>query len=433
MPAAQSRGSPKKRIIRRMRKYLLHYVLLLLFCLAIAFIMCYTVFFKLDKIKISGCTMYSESQIVDEIGAQKGDSLFQINISNAEKRLLGKMPYLKTVNISRQFPTTLKVEIVEETVLGAVYTADGFAIISDTGKVLQEGVLTLPEGMPRIVGLKNQSYDTGSYLNESVSSGGGLQKEILSLQIVSQQLAACQFDDITYYDVSDLRDIKVMIEDRLLLELGSDTDMEYKCKFIRGVLDGKSSGDEKFESVPEEGVLDFSNPPALHTMSMSIDKVKNEEAYLDFGAAATPATDNVAGGQESQPLTPQTSGEEQTDADSAPEEEAAAGEEEATNPSGAEDTGGEGAEQTSTDTEATFNTGGGETVTNTAGGQVVTNTAEEAGSDTQQATENTTGTQSAGSSTEGTTGEDQENSETGQSTTSNSDVYNDAGRAPIVN
>ena len=326
MPAAQSRGSPKKRIIRRMRKYLLHYVLLLLFCLAIAFIMCYTVFFKLDKIKISGCTMYSESQIVDEIGAQKGDSMFQINISNAEKRLLGKMPYLKTVNISRQFPTTLKVEIVEETVLGAVYTADGFAIISDTGKVLQEGVLTLPEGMPRIVGLKNQSYDTGSYLNESVSSGGGLQKEILSLQIVSQQLAAYQFDDITYYDVIDLRDIKVMIEDRLLLELGSDTDMEYKCKFIRGVLDGKSSGDEKFESVPEEGVLDFSNPPALHTMSMSIDKVKNEEAYLDFGAAATPATDNVAGGQESQPMTPQTSGEEQTHADSAPEEEAAAGE-----------------------------------------------------------------------------------------------------------
>ena len=103
------------------------------------------------------------------------------------------------------------------------------------------------------------------------------------------------------------------------------------------------------------------------------------------------------------------------------------------NASGAEDTGGEGAEQTSTDTEATFNTGGGETVTNTAGGQVVTNTAEETDSDTQQATENTTGTQSAGSSTEGTTGEDQENSETGQSTTSNSDVYNDAGRAPIVN
>ena len=85
MSGVQSRGSSKRRIFRKVRRYLLHYILLAAFCLAIAFIMCYTVFFKLDKIKISGCTVYSETQIVDEIGAEKGESLFKINISTEEK------------------------------------------------------------------------------------------------------------------------------------------------------------------------------------------------------------------------------------------------------------------------------------------------------------------------------------------------------------
>ena len=56
------------------------------------------------------------------------------------------MPYIRSVKISRQFPTTLKVEIEEEEVLGAVYTLEGFTLLSTTGKVLETGVgyFTLP-------------------------------------------------------------------------------------------------------------------------------------------------------------------------------------------------------------------------------------------------------------------------------------------------
>ena len=93
MPQAQSRGSPKGRTFRKIRKYLFHYILLAAFCLAILFVMCYTVFFKLDQIQVNGCSVYSQAQIIDEIGAQKGESLFKVNISNAEKLLVGKLPY----------------------------------------------------------------------------------------------------------------------------------------------------------------------------------------------------------------------------------------------------------------------------------------------------------------------------------------------------
>ena len=242
MSGVQSRGSSKRRIFRKVRRYLLHYILLAAFCLAIAFIMCYTVFFKLDKIKISRCTVYSETQIVDEIGAEKGESLFKINISNAEKKLVGKLPYIRSVKISRQFPTTLKVEIEEEEVLGAVYTDEGFAILSTTGKVLETGVLALSEGIPQIVGITGQTYSTGSYVRESSNLNSDLIPQIQALQTVQQELKNNDFNDITYYDVTDMLNIKVMIEDRLLMKLGTNIDMDYKIHFIKGVLEVHRKG-----------------------------------------------------------------------------------------------------------------------------------------------------------------------------------------------
>lgn len=301
MSSVQSRASRRKKGFRRVRKYFLHYVLLALFCMATAFIMCYTVFFKLDKIKISGCKVYSETQIADEIGAQKGDSLFQIDVSNTEKRLLGELPYLRSVKITRSFPTTLKVTVQEEEVLGAVYTESGFAILSTTGKVLETQVLSLPEGVPRIVGLNSRTYDTGSYVRESQEKDAQILPQLQSLAVVSEQLKANHFSDITYYDVSDSLNIKVMAEDRLLLKLGTQNDMDYKLEFIRNVLDAKEKGDPEFKNVPEEGVLDFSNPPALHTVSVSMEKVRNEDAYLDFGVDLT-QQNNAPGGQQSEDL-----------------------------------------------------------------------------------------------------------------------------------
>lgn len=313
MPQAQSRGSPKGRTFRKIRKYLFHYILLAAFCLAILFVMCYTVFFKLDQIQVNGCSVYSQAQIIDEIGAQKGESLFKVNISNTEKLLVGKLPYVRSVKISRKFPTTLKVDVQEEEVLGAVYTNEGFAILSTTGKVLETKVLALREGIPRIVGLVGLTYETGGYLRKSDTKDGELLDQIKVLQEVQKQLAANQLTDITYYDVGDILNIEVMLEDKLLLKLGSPSEMDYKLEFISKVLAGKKSGEEEFEQVPEEGTLDFSSPPALHTMSISIDKVKNEEAYLDYGSNQLQQTDNIAGGQQSEPLqtTPVETPEEQ--------------------------------------------------------------------------------------------------------------------------
>ena len=313
MPQAQSRGSPKGRTFRKIRKYLFHYILLAAFCLAILFVMCYTVFFKLDQIQVNGCSVYSQAQIIDEIGAQKGESLFKVNISNAEKLLVGKLPYVRSIKISRKFPTTLKVDVQEEEVLGAVYTNEGFAILSTTGKVLETKVLALREGIPRIVGLVGLTYETGGYLRKSDTKDGELLDQIKVLQEVQKQLAANQLTDITYYDVGDILNIEVMLEDKLLLKLGSASEMDYKLEFISKVLAAKKSGEEEFEQVPEEGTLDFSSPPALHTMSISIDKVKNEEAYLDYGSNQLQQTDNIAGGQQSEPLqtTPVETPEEQ--------------------------------------------------------------------------------------------------------------------------
>ncbi len=101
---------------------------------------------------------------------------------------LAKLPYVRSVKISRQFPTTLKVDVQEEKVLGAVYTSEGFAILSTTGKVLETKVLALREGIPRIVGLVGLTYETGGYLRKSDTKDGELLDQIKVLQEVQSSL-----------------------------------------------------------------------------------------------------------------------------------------------------------------------------------------------------------------------------------------------------
>lgn len=85
MPEVKSRSSPKGKKLRKLRKYLFHYILLAAFCLAIVFVMCYTVFFKLDKIQVTGCSVYSEQQIIEKSAPRKGKASF-VSISRTRKK-----------------------------------------------------------------------------------------------------------------------------------------------------------------------------------------------------------------------------------------------------------------------------------------------------------------------------------------------------------
>lgn len=92
------------------------------------------------------------------------------------------------------------------------------------------------------MGITGQTYSTGSYVRESSNLNSDLIPQIQALQTVQQELKNNDFNDITYYDVTDMLNIKVMIEDRLLMKLGTNIDMDYKIHFIKGVLTARRAG-----------------------------------------------------------------------------------------------------------------------------------------------------------------------------------------------
>ena len=80
---APPKRTPSSR--RRSRKYAIHYFLLFVFCIGLGLTLCFTVFFKVDIIKIKNNTFYSNEEVIARSQIQKGDNLFQINTKDVEK------------------------------------------------------------------------------------------------------------------------------------------------------------------------------------------------------------------------------------------------------------------------------------------------------------------------------------------------------------
>ena len=96
----QVRRNPR----RRKQKYTLHYLFLFLFCIAVGITICTNVLFKVSTIQVKNNTYYSSEELISRSGIDKGDKLFGINVTDTEKMLEDRFPYLQSVNIKRRLP-----------------------------------------------------------------------------------------------------------------------------------------------------------------------------------------------------------------------------------------------------------------------------------------------------------------------------------------
>ena len=87
--------------------------LLALICLLLVF----SRFVGVGKFELKGETDYKLSELISKSGIRPGDMMSSVNERDAERILLEKCPYLKSVDVKKQFPNKICFE-VEERVLG---------------------------------------------------------------------------------------------------------------------------------------------------------------------------------------------------------------------------------------------------------------------------------------------------------------------------
>ncbi len=229
----------------------------------IALLMGLSIFFKVEKIEVSGCDQYTAWEIQQASDIEVGDQLLTLNGPKAEAKIIEALPYVKSVrSIGIRLPDTVIIEIVETRVTYALQDQEGsYWLMDSDGKLLEQ----CPAGKE-----KEHTLVSGVTLEKPAVGAQALAYEAPSAEPVTvtadQRLAAVKsiatnlerngiIGQVARMDVTDTFELELQYKDKFRVLLGDTTRMETKIAYLKSFV----ATYEK-EKPYEKGTLDLSNP-----------------------------------------------------------------------------------------------------------------------------------------------------------------------------
>lgn len=246
-----------KRKRRRSRsKYTLYYIILLIALIAVMAILSLTVFFNVEVIVLEGSSHYTEEELLKSAGIAEGDNLFRISEAEVHKTLVNKHPYIKSVELVRTLPSTLKLEVVERQSVALVEFENKSYILDDAGRVLNTESLGSNNQFHRTVGIDVKELKIGDFIAEEEMS-----KYDLLLSLINHLAENGLWVDVI--DMSDISSIKMLYDGRVAVLLGGISELDYKIRFAATAINGSLG--ESFV-----GFLDVSTRPMARVRTKNI-------------------------------------------------------------------------------------------------------------------------------------------------------------------
>lgn len=246
-----------KRRRRRKGKNTLYYFMALFVCMAAGLILSFTVFFRLDDIAVTGNTLYPDHELIASSGIRIGDNMFRVVGKEVNARLTANYPFIEYIHIRRKLPTALTIEVTMAQPAAVLPTEGEALLVNEKGRVL---ALTSPSEYPdfsRIEGYTAPQLKVMDILDEPA------QKQLARLLTITDTLKKAGLDRIKLISLADPNNLRLLYDDRLILNLGSQQEMQYKLDFAKHAID--KSVDDSFV-----GILDVSAPPFARLRAINI-------------------------------------------------------------------------------------------------------------------------------------------------------------------
>lgn len=227
--STQKKPAPKAAPRKRRSKMTLYYVLIGIVAIAAVSVLSVTVLFNISSFVVAGDTSYSDEEIIAACGIEKGDNLLRINIGEAEERIVSKLVYIDSAQISRGFPNRLVVNV--EPARPALSFAGGssYYIISERGRLLEIGEISAD--CPVVKGF-SPAADTviGAQLEDDDDG-----RVSIALQMM-EYMRQYGLDRYCEINLSDTLNITLTYDDRIEMELGASTRLEDKFYYASLLL-----------------------------------------------------------------------------------------------------------------------------------------------------------------------------------------------------
>lgn len=107
---------------------------------ALAIFLGFSIFFKVERIYVSGTEKYTPEAVLEASGISVGENLIGLSKAQKASNILSNLPYVKEVQIGIKLPDTVNISIVELAVTYSIQDSEGrWWLIDSQGKVV-EGV-----------------------------------------------------------------------------------------------------------------------------------------------------------------------------------------------------------------------------------------------------------------------------------------------------
>ena len=111
-------------------------VLTVILLAAVFAVLVVTLFFRVSEVRVVGNTHYNDQDIIDASGIEYKKNIFLIDSGNVASSIISQFPFIKTVRLSRQVPSTIVLKLESDEALFYTDIAGEFFIISRDMRVV---------------------------------------------------------------------------------------------------------------------------------------------------------------------------------------------------------------------------------------------------------------------------------------------------------
>jgi len=129
------------------------YILAAMIVIAAALSLSLSVFFKINRIEVTGVQRYTEESVRSATGVSIGDNIFAVDKEGVEALIQKELPYIESVSVSRRLPDCLVVGVTESEAAGYIQSSGKYWVVNRQAKVV-EAASEPVEGLARITGIE---------------------------------------------------------------------------------------------------------------------------------------------------------------------------------------------------------------------------------------------------------------------------------------
>ena len=152
--------------------------LLCLLALVVALTAGATVFFRVEQVVVTGNSRYTQEEIVEVTGLEKGDNLYGWNKFAIAQRLRQTLPYIGEVTIRRALPSTILITVVEWDAVARIEPPNAQELLALQGELEEENLAQEDTGEDTSAG----DASSGDTSGEAGENGG-----VTDVSAVAQQ------------------------------------------------------------------------------------------------------------------------------------------------------------------------------------------------------------------------------------------------------